>query len=209
MCQRCTGPCLAPADRDLHWFVWREDQTSALSDYRMTCVTFGVAASPFAAVQSLYQTAVDFEKDLPLAKQHVFQSFYIDNCLAGEDLRSLLLRKWRSSSTDVMNTIPKELHGPSRIKDIAQADEHQKALGLYWDCNHDLLYVSVGCAATNQVSTKRSIVTDIARTFDVLGWYAPSTITMKILFQHLWELKFATHQRPAPAVERSAPPPQE
>ena len=86
-----------------------------------------MAALPFVAAQSLQQTAVDFGKDLPLAKQYVFRSFYVDDCLAGantpqeaaqlsQDLRSLSLkgvfdlRKWRSSSTEVMNTIPKEFH---------------------------------------------------------------------------------------------------
>ena len=34
--------------------------------------------------------------------------------------------------------------------------------------------------------TKRGIISDIARTFDVLGWIAPSVILMKILYQKLW-----------------------
>ena len=41
---------LDPEDRDLHRFVWRPDQSSQLTDYRMTRVTFGVSASAFAAV---------------------------------------------------------------------------------------------------------------------------------------------------------------
>ena len=36
-------------DKDLHRFVWREDTGKLLQDFRMTCVTFGVSASPFAA----------------------------------------------------------------------------------------------------------------------------------------------------------------
>ncbi len=34
-----------------------------------------------------------------------------------------------------------------------------------------------------------SLASDIARTFDVLGWMAPALIPMKVLFQKLWELK--------------------
>lgn len=37
--------------------------------------------------------------------------------------------------------------------------------------------------------TKRFLISDVAKTFDVLGWFAPCTIKMKILFQQLWELK--------------------
>ena len=34
-------------------------------------------------------------------------------------------------------------------------------------------------------STRREIISDIAKTFDVLGWLAPSTTIMKVLFQTL------------------------
>ena len=34
--------------------------------------------------------------------------------------------------------------------------------------------------------TKRGIISDISKTFDVLGWIAPSLILMKILYQKLW-----------------------
>ncbi len=39
----------------------------------------------------------------------------------------------------------------------------------------------------HDVLTKRTLTSDIARTFDVLGWFTPSTITMKIILQSLWE----------------------
>ena len=39
------------------------------------------------------------------------------------------------------------------------------------------------------VSTKRGIVSDIAKSFEILGWLAPFILNMKILFQHLWKLK--------------------
>lgn len=37
--------------------------------------------------------------------------------------------------------------------------------------------------------TKRGLVSDIAKVFDVLGFFSPATIKMKILLQHLWEMK--------------------
>ena len=43
---------LTPEDRDLHRFIWRPDQSSEPRDYCMKCVTFGVASSPFLAVQA-------------------------------------------------------------------------------------------------------------------------------------------------------------
>ncbi len=40
---------LTPFDRDLHRFVWMNDQSHTLQDYRMTRLTFGVNASSFIA----------------------------------------------------------------------------------------------------------------------------------------------------------------
>ena len=51
----------------------------------MTRITFGVAASAFAAIRSLQQTALDFGDEFPLAKPHIFNSFYVNDCLAGAD----------------------------------------------------------------------------------------------------------------------------
>ena len=50
---------LAPEDKDLHRFVWREALTKPLVDYRMTRITFGVSASSFAANMSVKQNALD------------------------------------------------------------------------------------------------------------------------------------------------------
>ena len=47
------------------------------------------------------------------------------------------------------------------------------------------------CISTpgDYTSTKRGVVSDISKTFDALGWIAPSTLVMKILQQKLWLLK--------------------
>ena len=38
-------------------------------------------------------------------------------------------------------------------------------------------------------TTKRGIVSDVSKTFDVLGWISPSVLSMKLLYQKLWLLK--------------------
>ena len=124
---------LEEADRDLHRFLWRATKDGPIKDLRMTRVTFGVASSPFLAVQALQKTAQDFGYQFPLAKDHVLNSFYVDDLLAGADspedalqlqrqLRQLLfkggfdLRKWRSSSPQVMQQIDPTLHEKSPPK---------------------------------------------------------------------------------------------
>ena len=52
------------------------------------------------------------------------------------------------------------------------------------------MYVSIG-PSTEVIPTKHGMISDIVRTFDVLGWLAPTLVCMKTLFQRLWELRLA------------------
>ena len=63
---------LSEADRNLHRFVWCSDLSCEFQDYRMTCVTFGVTASAFVAIQPLQQTAMDYK---PVFSMHILWSF--------------------------------------------------------------------------------------------------------------------------------------
>ena len=155
----------------------------------------------------MQQTAHDFGEEFTLAKPHIFSSFYVDDCLAGADspenaiklqqqLRNLLqkggfdLRKWKSNSQIVLDSIPATLHDPAQVKALTEglSNAPQKTFGIVWTASNDCLYVSIGNHST-AASTKRSIISDVAHMFDILGRLSPCTITMKILFQRLWELK--------------------
>ena len=76
---------LAEEDKDLHRFIWRSSPQDTVRDYRMTRVTFGVAASSFAANMAVKQNARDLILDYPMAAQTVETSFYVDDCLTGSD----------------------------------------------------------------------------------------------------------------------------
>ena len=198
---------LCKADRDLHRFVWREDAASPLTDFRMTRVTFGVSASPFLAIRTLHQTAVDHGEGYPEATWHIKSSFYVDDFLGGANsseeaiqlfhqMREVLkkggfdLRKWRSSSTDVLDHIPTDLLESNPVK-TSTADNlitHSKALGLHWDSSLDEMSPAIS-TATLPSSTKRGLVSAIFRTYDVLGWMSPTTLKMKILIQGLWKME--------------------
>ena len=195
---------LLPADRDLHRFVWRPTRNHELQDFRMTRVTFGVSASPYLAIKTLQQTAKDHGAAHPVAANHICTSFYVDDFLAGAktadeakelytQLRSILhqggfnLCKWRSSSSEVFNSIPVELQEKLLIKDAtSQLSEQPKALGLPWDSQNDVMSPSIHLPSSYR-QTKRGIVSDVSKTFDVLGWIAPALLPMKVLFQSLWE----------------------
>ena len=178
---------LCKADRDLHRFVWRPTPEDPLQDYRMTRVTFGVSASPHLAVKTLQRTARDHGEGYPKASKHILQSFYVDDFLGGastvqeaiqlfKDLRHVLkqggfnLCKWRSSSTEVMDAIPNELHETSTIKEDTSTEtpSYSKALGLMWDSRQDVMSPSISVSSTYN-TTKRGLYSDVAKTYDILG----------------------------------------
>ena len=101
----------------------------------------------------------------------------------------MTLRKWRSSSAEVLKHIPGTLKEVEPAKDLFTPKGHPKALGVHWVASLDVLHVSIpsfGAGETN--ITKRSIASAVARVYDVLGWHAPAVLTVKILLRELWQL---------------------
>ena len=47
----------------------------------------------------------------------------------------------------------------------------------------------------SRTPTKRQVSSAVAGTFDVLGWFSPATVTIKILLQQLWERKIDWYER--------------
>ena len=195
---------LAPSDKDYHRFIWRLDPRDPLIDYRMRRLTFGVSASSFAANMSVAQNAVDFSNEHPLASLVIKTSLYVDDCLTGADsieeaarlqtdLQQLfgkaqfLLRKWNSSHPAALEHVSPELKESHASQALPDGSEYHKTLGIEWNCRKDLLRLAVFTGPNINTLTKRLLTSEIARTFDVLGLFAPSTIKAKILLQRIWE----------------------
>ena len=196
---------LSSADKDLHRFLWRASPNLPVQDCRMTRVTFGVSASPYLAVRALLQTADDHGEEYPRATQHIKHSFYVDDFLGGADtpqealllftqMRRILERggfnlcKWRSSSSEVLQQIPVSLQEESHIKDATSPNTptQSKALGLQWDSRQDNMSPSI-IVCDSYRSTKRGLISDVSKTYDILGWISPAVLSMKLLFQQLWK----------------------
>ena len=89
-----------------------------------------------------------------------------------------------------MESIPTDLHESVSVKELVDVNsDSQKAVRVHWGSSSGVLHVYIGTLSSVQLCMKRNVVSDIAKTFDMLGWLAPSTILIKILFQHLWEIK--------------------
>ena len=97
------------------------------------------------------------------------------------------IKKWRSSSSEVLSSIPFQLLEPLPTQELI--DDHSakypKALGLSWDSRKDQMSTQVNLPE-NYFRTKRGVISDIARTFDILGWISPVVLVMKMLYRDLW-----------------------
>ena len=72
---------------------------------------------------------------------------------------------------------------------IADPEIYTKALGIEWSMSADCFSLTTSDLSPIDAITKRSLVSDIAKTFDVLGWFAPAIIKAKMLFQQILEPK--------------------
>ena len=89
----------------------------------------------------------------------------------------MTLRKWRSSSAEVLKHIPGTLKEVEPDKDLFTPKGHPKTLGVHWVAGLDVLHVSIPSFGAGETTLmKRSIASAVARVYDVLGWHAPAVL---------------------------------
>ncbi|XP_024887554.1 uncharacterized protein LOC112464651 [Temnothorax curvispinosus] len=206
-----------PRDTDYQRILWRRSPSDPVEEYRMLTVTYGCAYAPFAAIRSIEQLATDEGSQFPLAVPVLLEETYVDDCVFGADdkvlarqtrdqVNALLakgcfrLRKWASNCPELIADLDPSDHGLANPK-VLKNDEHLKILGIAWNPPQDVFQFQV--ATQNPGTTKRAILSTIAKLFDPLGWVAPVVVTAKIFMQQLWLLKINwddeipdTHLRP-------------
>ena len=126
----------------------------------MTCVTFNVSASNFAANMSICHNAIQLALKYPQVVHVVKNSFYVDDGLTGADtiaeantlqqqLQSAFAKggfhlcKWNSSDPKVLNQIPPELRDTKSTHGISYFDGFTKALGLEWNVTDVYFHLTV------------------------------------------------------------------
>ena len=90
----------------------------------------------------------------------------------------------------MLRAISPELRDTQTSLTLSESDEmYSKTLGIAWHSVLDHFRLSVADYPPPENLTKRKLVSEIAKTYDVLGWFAPSIIKVKILLQRVWESK--------------------
>ncbi|GFW70733.1 integrase catalytic domain-containing protein [Trichonephila clavipes] len=158
--------------RKLQRILWRENMDEPIKTFELSTVTYGTTSAPFLATRTLKQLALDEAGNFPLGSSVVMSDMYIDDVLTGAE--TLLEAK------ELKNQL---------INIFAKGDSSEiKVLGVYWNPKHDCFSFRVKIDL-HELSTKRDVLSTIARIYDPLGLLGPVVAKAKIFLQKLWMLK--------------------
>ena len=97
------------------------------------------------------------------------------------------MRKWISSSPDVLARVPEaERTVPGKCLESGELPSG-RALGIRWDPKSDSLGLALPHTDRPPAqNTKRGILKKLAGLYDPLGWTSPFVIRAKVMLQRTW-----------------------
>ena len=146
---------------------------------------------------ALNQNSIELTDKYQLPANVVHESFYVDDTLTGahsiesaialqrqlQDLLAIgvfLPRKCNSKGSLVLEAIQPELRETNEVHSICES-KRTNALGLKWNTSTHMFYITTSKMLPTESVTKRNLVSDIVKVFDILGWFAPAIISVKTL----------------------------
>ncbi|XP_050079493.1 uncharacterized protein LOC126567309 [Anopheles maculipalpis] len=195
----CTGPIVQD---DLLDIILR---FPPMQIFELNTVTYGLSPSSFLATHTLLQLADDEGAHYSNAQAALKRNFYVDDFIGGantvedtvrlrQELSDLLakggfeLRKWTSNHLGVLSGLSADQIGTQSSLQFIP-NETVKTLGISWQPESDELCFDSNVCVESTSSTKRSILSGIAKMYDSLGLIAPVLVRAKLLMQELWLLK--------------------
>jgi len=157
--------------------------------FELLTVTYGTKPALFLAIKCLHELAELEKENFPIASQVITRDFYVDDLLTGSDtLQGVVdlkeqvvellsrggfeLHKWKTNIASMQEK--------GRLLDINR-DHESKLLGVLWDSDEDVLYYKSPITKFENSVTKRIILSEVARLFDLLGLVGPVITAAKIL----------------------------
>ena len=178
------------AERDALRFHWKAPGSNDTVIYRFTRALFGLTCSPFLLNGVLSVHLKSWESKRPELVKEIRKNLYVDDLMTGgatvtevkekkiqaskifEDA-TFKLHKWHSNV--------KELESPSNNdeeitfakQELGDKKQQTKLLGLPWDKSKDSL--SVTLEQEEHSTTKRTVLSQLAKIYDPLGLVSPMT----------------------------------
>ncbi|KAK9700879.1 Pao retrotransposon peptidase [Popillia japonica] len=190
-------------DQLLQRILWRFNPSEEIRTYELKTVIYDCASASLLATRVLKQLAIEKAQEFPIGSKFTQRDFYVDALLTGADTISDLevifreenellkrggfeLRKWACSDAKILTKWLPNASEPTVLN--LDKDSTVKTLGLQWNSANDSLQYAIPQISGKGRSTKRSILSQIAKIFDSVGLIGP-VIKPKILMQTLWQMK--------------------
>ncbi|CAH2058239.1 unnamed protein product, partial [Iphiclides podalirius] len=155
-------------------------------------VCFGLTSSPYHALRTVRQLIDDDGAMYPLASRITSTSLYMDDVAfslpseseaseASQQLINLFkgaqwdLIKWNSNYQSVLDNLPAS-HKITKEVGFDKSMQH-KILGLHWSTDSDEFYFKISIP-DDVTCTKRSILSTVARLWDIMGFVAPTVVVL-------------------------------
>ena len=195
-------------------FLWSSnpsDPSARNIAFRWKRVPFGLTSSPFQLRATISKHLKLYQSKFPLLTRNIEEQLYVDDLLGGahtleEAEESILntkvifadaqlkMTKWTTSNPDLQKILEKEdlcypLEGL-----LAQnlSTENPKVLGVSWDTKTDSFLFNPAeiIKAAREIGdepSKRNILQISSRIVDPMGFLAPTVLSLKMIFQRLWQ----------------------
>ncbi|XP_074038689.1 uncharacterized protein [Leptinotarsa decemlineata] len=187
--------------RDFQRILWRFSPDENIKDYRLNSVIFGVSSSPFLAIRTIHEIANQYQSKYPKACEVLKTDIFVDDIVTGSssvsealnlqaDLIHILgesgfeIRKWASNSPQLLSHLAPELLKFDALHLDLKKDTTFKILGLQWNPTLDSFSYQV--EPLDKPCSKRTILSNLARVYDPLGFLTPVTLSIKVILQILW-----------------------
>lgn len=197
--------------------LYRFDSNESIQTYKFTCVPFGLKSSPFLAMRTIHELAANEGQSFPRAAKIATSNFYMDDLVKSipespgnrdainlvQELISFFaaggfeLVKFSSNSTELLSSLP-----PQKCASVNLSDNtNLKILGLEWVPKSDVFSFKI--SHCNEQCTKRTILSVVARLFDVLGLVSPVILLAKLLIKSLWSANIGWDEVPPDSIKNA------
>ncbi len=196
------------AERDALRFHWQHPGENAIQIYRFTRALFGLTCSPFLLGGVVDQHLEHWRERKPEVVDELKKNLYVDDLLSGGDTVPEAKDK-KSVMSEILADGTFKLHKwNSNVRELEEGDKsnsecdqtfaktqlgvepnESKLLGLKWDKNEDSL--SVVFPNDPPATTKRGMLSKLARVYDPLGLASPITVKGKIIYRDVCDSKVA------------------
>ena len=173
-----------------------------MQHYRLLTVTYGTKSAPYLATKCLSELSKHCTDQR--VSRIIKEDFYVDDLLSGgttveeccqyyQELTNVLnqvnfpIRKWCSNSAELIAKIPSA--NEQHYSLLLAEDESITTLGLTWLPNKDVFKFVLKPWSPQTQMTKRSLLSDLHKIYDPLGFITPVLIKGKIFLQQLWTIK--------------------